>query len=161
MQNEPLHRWLAWFDGSSPPELIAEIVGTDEAIKAAEERMVYVTGDDEAIRAYEMRQMALSDLTSYKNFAREEGLAEGKAEGLAEGRAEGRAEGLVEGHKQGLAEGRVQGLTEGRAAGKAEGRAEGLAQANLEIARKMKAMSISTAQIQDITGLLPETIEML
>ena len=83
MQNE-LHRWLAWLDENSPPELIAEVVGTDDEIKAAEERLVYVTGDDDAIRAYEMRQMALSDITSQNNFARKEGLAKGRAEGIAE-----------------------------------------------------------------------------
>ena len=88
MENEPLHRWLAWLDENSPPELIAEVVGNDEAIKAAEERLVYVTGDAEAIHAYEMRQMALSDLTSAENFARKEGLAEGLAKGLEKGKLE-------------------------------------------------------------------------
>jgi predicted transposase/invertase (TIGR01784 family) len=64
---------------------VEEAVGMDEAIKAAEERMVYVTGDDEAIRAYEMRQMALADIVARRNFDREEGHAEGLAEGLAIG----------------------------------------------------------------------------
>ena len=133
MGSEPLHRWLAWFDENSPPELIAEVVGTDEDIKAAEERMVYVTGDDEAIRAYEMRQMALSDLTSHRDFAREEGLAEGRAKGRAEGIAKGRA----------------------------EGRAEGIAETKLENARKMKAIGLTIDQIRTITGLSSESIKAL
>ena len=137
MENEPLHRWLAWLDENSPPELIAEIVGTDEAIKTAEERLVYVTGDDEAIHAYEMRQMALSDLTSAKNFAREEGLAEGRKKGRKEGCAEGRMEGL------------------------AEGRIEGHEKEKLEIARKMKARGYPIAEIFENTGLPVETIETL
>jgi predicted transposase/invertase (TIGR01784 family) len=78
--NEPLHRWLAWLDEGSPPELVKEVVEMDSAIQEADERMVYVTGDDEAIRAYEMRQMALSDLTSMRNYGRREGYAEGRAE---------------------------------------------------------------------------------
>ena len=92
MQNEPLHRWLAWLDENSPPELIAEIVGTDEEIKAAEKKLVYVTGNSEDIWAYEMRMMALSDETTRRNVAIEEGHAEGLAKGLAEGRGERESE---------------------------------------------------------------------
>ncbi|MDR0457115.1 MAG: Rpn family recombination-promoting nuclease/putative transposase [Treponema sp.] len=84
--DNPLCRWLVWFDAGSPPELIAEVVKMDSAIQAANERMVYVTGDKEAIRAYEMRQMALSDYTSTMNYARETGLAEGHAQGRNEER---------------------------------------------------------------------------
>jgi len=77
---DPLSRWMAWLNEKSPPELIAEVLKMDSAIQTADERMVYVTGDDEAIRAYEMRQMALSDYTSTINFAREEGMKEGRAD---------------------------------------------------------------------------------
>jgi predicted transposase/invertase (TIGR01784 family) len=86
--NEPLHRWLAWLDENSPPELVEEVISMDSAIQEADERMVYVTGDEEAIRAYEMRQMALSDLASMKNYARKEGYTEGRAEGYMESRTE-------------------------------------------------------------------------
>jgi len=84
--NDPLSRWMAWLNESSPPELIAEVVKMDTAIETANERMVYVTGDKEAIRAYERRQMALSDYTSSMNYAREEGLRRGHAEGRNEER---------------------------------------------------------------------------
>jgi len=80
MLDDPLCRWLAWFDVGSPPDLVTEVVKMDNAIQTADERMVYVTGDKEAIRAYEMRMMALSDLTSYQNYAREEGREEGREE---------------------------------------------------------------------------------
>ncbi|MCL1836617.1 MAG: hypothetical protein FWG46_03620, partial [Treponema sp.] len=81
---DPLHRWLAYFDRASPPELVEEVKKMDPAIQMADERMVYVTGDPEAIRAYEMRQMAIYDL----NTSRREGKIEGKAEGLAEANLE-------------------------------------------------------------------------
>jgi predicted transposase/invertase (TIGR01784 family) len=84
IMNEPLHRWLTWFDPNSPTELVTEVVNMDEAIQKADERMVYVTGDKEAIRAYEMHLMRLSDITSWRNTDREEARAEGKAEGKAE-----------------------------------------------------------------------------
>jgi predicted transposase/invertase (TIGR01784 family) len=90
--DDPLSRWLAWFDMGNEKELAEEAIKMDAAIQAANERMVYVTGDKEAIRAYEMRQMALSDYTSEMNYARDEA----RTQGLAEGRAEGRAEGILE-----------------------------------------------------------------
>jgi len=74
--DNPLCRWLAWLDASSPPGLVAEVVKMDSAIETANERMVYVTGDKEAIRAYERRLMGLSDYNSSMNYAREEGRNE-------------------------------------------------------------------------------------
>ena len=84
MENDSLHRWLAWLDVRSPPELVTEVKKMDSAIQKADDRMVYVTGDKEAIRAYEMRMMALSDITSSNNYARREGLMEGLKEGREE-----------------------------------------------------------------------------
>jgi len=78
--DNPLCRWLAWLDASSPPGLVAEVVKMDSAIETANERMVYVTGDKEAIRAYERRLMGLSDYTSSINYALEKGHAEGRNE---------------------------------------------------------------------------------
>jgi predicted transposase/invertase (TIGR01784 family) len=75
--DDPLSRWLAWFDMGNGKELAEEVVKMDSAIQAANERMVYVTGDDEAIRAYEMRQMAMSDWTTGINTATQKGRAEG------------------------------------------------------------------------------------
>ena len=73
---DSLHRWLAYFDRGSPPELIAEVKKMDDAILQADERMVYVTGDEEAIHAYEMRQMAIYDMNTR--------ILEGKIEGIEE-----------------------------------------------------------------------------
>jgi predicted transposase/invertase (TIGR01784 family) len=86
--NDPLSRWLVWLNRRSPPELVAEVVKMDNAIQAANERMVYVTGDKEAIRAYERRQMALSDYTSAINYARSTGMAKGRKKGRTEERLE-------------------------------------------------------------------------
>lgn len=67
--------------------------------------------------------------------AREAGWKKGLAEGLAEGRAEGRAEGL------------------------AEGLAEGQAKEKVAIARNLKSLGLSTAQIAQATGLTEEEVE--
>ena len=89
--NNSLHRWLAWFDEGSPPELVEEVVNMDNTIKAANERQTHVTQNEEARRAYWSRRKAEHDLISGLNYAREEGLEIAKeniarnalAEGLA------------------------------------------------------------------------------
>ena len=86
--NEPLHRWLAWLNRASPPELVEEVINMDSGIMAANDRQVYVSGDEETIRAYEMRELGLMDIEGGLIWARKEGINEGKAEGIAVGKAE-------------------------------------------------------------------------
>ena len=71
--NEPLHRWLAWLDKSSAPELVEEVISMDSAIMAANERQGYVAEDEETIRAYEMHELALMDIPNGLSYARSEG----------------------------------------------------------------------------------------
>jgi predicted transposase/invertase (TIGR01784 family) len=72
IKNDPLQRWLAWFDRDSNPEILQEVVNMDAAIQQAEKKMTFVSSDKEALRAYQMREMALSDWTSGVNYAIEE-----------------------------------------------------------------------------------------
>ncbi|GHU73063.1 hypothetical protein FACS189450_12090 [Spirochaetia bacterium] len=81
IRNNPLHRWMSWFDKDSSPELVEEVVKMDTAIQKAQERTDFVSADKEALRAYQMREMALSDYTSGINHAKREGLKEGLKEG--------------------------------------------------------------------------------
>ena len=134
---DPLCRWLAWFDKNSPPELLTEVLNMDSAIQEADERMVYITGDADAIRAYEKRFKALCDHTWHMNYAIE------KME----------KRGFKKGHKKGL----KQGLAEGEAKGRVEGKTESA----IEIARKLKALNLPPAKIAEATGLALETIEQL
>ena len=90
--NEPLHRWLTWFDPGSDPELVAEVVGMDRGIQKAQERQEYVLSDREVMRIHEAREMAELDRLSRENRARRKGRAEGHAEGRAEGREEANLE---------------------------------------------------------------------
>jgi predicted transposase/invertase (TIGR01784 family) len=84
IRNDPLQRWLAWFDQDSPMGLVEEAVKMDRAIQKAEARVAHIAKDKDALRAYEMRQMALSDWTSGINHARREGIQEGIKEGRME-----------------------------------------------------------------------------
>jgi len=69
----PLHRWLAWLDPKSPPELVEEVKRMDSAITSANERQTFVMRDDEVRELYEMRQKAEWDRISEIKFAVEEG----------------------------------------------------------------------------------------
>jgi predicted transposase/invertase (TIGR01784 family) len=76
IRNDPLHRWLAYFDPASPEDLIEEVIRMDTGIQKAQERLAFVANDKEALREYHMREMALSDWTSGVNHARQEGAQE-------------------------------------------------------------------------------------
>jgi len=84
--NKPLHRWLAWFDPGSPPELVAEVVKMDNTILKAQERQDHISSDEDALLIYEMRQKAQWDHISEMNYAREEGMKEGLEKGTQEER---------------------------------------------------------------------------
>jgi predicted transposase/invertase (TIGR01784 family) len=77
LRNDPLQRWLTYFDKESSWELVEEVLGMDAAIRKAEAKVRHVSSDEEALRIYEMREKALSDWASGVNHARREGKKEG------------------------------------------------------------------------------------
>lgn len=81
--------------------------------------------------------------------------------GWKKGLEEGRAKGLEEGRAKGIAEGRAKGIAEGRAEGHAEGLAEGQVKEKTAIARNLKSLGLSTAQIAQATGLTEEEVEAI
>ena len=87
--NNPLHRWLAWLDQSSPPELISEVVDMDRAIQKAEERRKDALKDMEAWLADERRLKAQMDWTTEYNIAMEEAMEQGFAKGEEKGLEQG------------------------------------------------------------------------
>jgi predicted transposase/invertase (TIGR01784 family) len=128
-----------------PPK---ELLATKETKKALDylERAAFTSeqlstydGYWDAIRLERSRTVGMYDA----------GLAKGKAEGLAEGEALGIEKGKAEGEALGIEK------------GKAEGLAEGEANANLALARKMKAKGFSPEDIADITGIPIEQLHRL
>ena len=105
IKNEPLHRWLTWFDKSSPAEQVEEVISMDLAIFEAEKRQAYLSGDEDLIRAYDMREMAISDQISRENYAYDKGFAEGEVTGEVKGEAKGEAKRNLEIAQNSLAEG--------------------------------------------------------
>ena len=82
--NDPLNRWLAWFDEGSPPELIAEVANMDSAIMAANERQHFIIQNEEEYQLYWMRRKAEHDRISSLNGARMKGEEIGRQEGREE-----------------------------------------------------------------------------
>ena len=75
----PLHRWLAWLDPQSPPELIEEVKGMDGAVAYADDRQAFVMSDAEAREVYEALQKAERDRRSEITFAVEAAVADREA----------------------------------------------------------------------------------
>jgi len=69
IRNDPLQRWLTYFDKGSPDELIEEVIKMDIAIQKAETKLRTVSQDDETRRIYEIREKAMFDWTSGVNHA--------------------------------------------------------------------------------------------
>ena len=120
--------------------------GEDEFVGRLKERLAYAKQDK-----YWRQEYLLAE------FDRNERIAEGRQQGLQEGRQEGKLQGLEEGRQ----EGKLQGLEEGRQEGKLLGLKEGILQGvqegkmqeKIEIARRMRNLSMNDEQICLATGL--------
>jgi predicted transposase/invertase (TIGR01784 family) len=88
IENNLLHRWLAFLSRETDEAIIKKIIKMDTTIKKAHEKFAVVSVNKETLRAYQMHEMALSDYTSGINYARREGRQEGRQEGKQEGRQE-------------------------------------------------------------------------
>ena len=92
--NNLLHRWLAWLDPKSPPELAEEAAEMDRAIMAASEKQQIVVQDEAARELYEMRQKVQWDWISGLNGARRKGELKGEKKRNIEVARNALAEGL-------------------------------------------------------------------
>jgi len=72
--NDPLFRWLMWFDKTSSKELLLEVVKMDSTIKTADERMIQVTQSEEDMIAYDRYLIAQCDRISEIDYAVEKGV---------------------------------------------------------------------------------------
>jgi len=79
---DPLNRWLTWFDEKSPPELIEEVLSMDTEIKAAHKVFGrFATQEEFEVWDLKRRQeKAQWDMVSRLNHAQKKGKEEGHAE---------------------------------------------------------------------------------
>jgi predicted transposase/invertase (TIGR01784 family) len=76
IKNNPLHRWLTFFNPSISDDVLKELTDMDIAIQKANEKMMFLASDKEILRQYDMREMAQIDYNSGVKKARNEGIAE-------------------------------------------------------------------------------------
>lgn len=84
IKNDPLHRWLTFFDQNISEDLLKELMNMDAAINKANEKLTFLANDKEVLRLYHMREMAQIDYNSGIKKAKDEGKLEGKIEGKIE-----------------------------------------------------------------------------
>jgi predicted transposase/invertase (TIGR01784 family) len=96
VKNDPLHRWLTFFDLNTPENVLKEVMDMDMAIRKASDKITYLQSDKEVLCEYHMREMALSDYNSGMKKAEAEGMAKGEVVGIAKGEAIGIAKGKAE-----------------------------------------------------------------
>ena len=113
----------------------------NDKVKRAVENYEVLTGDEEVKRLAEIRLMSKLEEKSALDWAREDGIKQGKEIGREEGKEEGRKKGLEEGQK--------------------EGREQGKKEKQKEIAKKLKEQKMPTKQIAEITGLSEEEVESI
>ncbi|MCL2759973.1 MAG: Rpn family recombination-promoting nuclease/putative transposase [Treponema sp.] len=70
--DDPLCRWLAWFNKKSSPEILEEVVKMDAAIQNADSRMTSLTKSQEEMDTYRRMQMAEWDRRCELHYTRKE-----------------------------------------------------------------------------------------
>jgi len=91
--NNPLHRWMIFFDKKAKKKLIGEMIEMDEDINAVDAKFNELLSDEEVFHDYQMRQLAKMEFESELNYREEKGKKEGKIEGIKEGIIKGEQEG--------------------------------------------------------------------
>ncbi|MDR2624323.1 MAG: hypothetical protein LBC39_07170 [Methanobrevibacter sp.] len=94
--NNPLHRWLIFFDIRSTDKILKKVIEMDEDIKLADKKFNELLADEEVFHDYQMRQLAKMELEGELNHSKEEG----KMEGIKKGKIEGIKEGKIKVEKE-------------------------------------------------------------
>jgi predicted transposase/invertase (TIGR01784 family) len=76
--NDPLQRWLVYFDKHSPVKLIEEVLGMDAAIQEMQKKIDWIQGDPALLRSYLRYEKAASDEITRIYGAKQEGRREEK-----------------------------------------------------------------------------------
>jgi predicted transposase/invertase (TIGR01784 family) len=78
--NNPLHRWMIFFDIESSDKLIKKVIEMDEDIKSADAKFNELLSDEEAYHDYQMRQLAIMEFEGELSYREEKGEIKGKKE---------------------------------------------------------------------------------
>lgn len=134
----PLEQWVYFLNTGEIPD-DADAPGLNEARKKLKlEQMTH-----EELATYYRHLDNVVILRDNITTARGEGFLEGESQGLKVGKAQGRAQGLEEGRREGLEEGLQEGCRRGK----------------LEMARSLKQLGMSVADVAKVTGLTATEVE--
>ncbi|MDR2966607.1 MAG: Rpn family recombination-promoting nuclease/putative transposase [Methanobacteriaceae archaeon] len=78
--NNPLHRWLIFFDKQRPKKIVNKVISMDDNIKLAEKKIKEVLSDEQALHDYYMRELAKMEYISDMETSKEKGMKKGKKE---------------------------------------------------------------------------------
>jgi len=76
--NNPLHRWLLYFDSQTEPRLKEEIIAMDTSIQLAESAVQRVCNTPEELELYRLREKYELDRISSEIYLREQGREQGE-----------------------------------------------------------------------------------
>jgi predicted transposase/invertase (TIGR01784 family) len=93
--DDPLNRWMVYFDKKSPQKMITEVLQMDETIQQFQEKLEWINRDKVMMRIYDQYEKTERDWISSMNGA--------ERKGIAKGIVQGRAEGIIEGEQKGIA----------------------------------------------------------
>jgi hypothetical protein len=76
--NDPLQRWLVYFDKHGPVKLIEEVLGMDASIQEMQKKIDWIQGDPALLRSYLRYEKTASDEITRIYGAKQEGREEGR-----------------------------------------------------------------------------------
>ena len=101
--------WLYFLDYTKTG-VVEMLAKKNKVIEKAQEELQYLTGDAAIKRKAELREKWIMDYKGSMEYAKQEGLRQGREEGMKQGREEGREQGREEGREEGKEEGIKQGI---------------------------------------------------
>ncbi len=151
LENPEIKKAVGLLEESSYTE--AQLYGYEEFWDAV---MVERTIKDDALK-YGVQQGMKEGLEQGMKEGLEIGMQKGMQKGMEQGMQKGMEQGMQKGMEQGMQKGMEQGMQKGMEQGIEEGRAA----MSIEIAKKLKALNYSSAEISKATGLPVHQIENL
>jgi predicted transposase/invertase (TIGR01784 family) len=149
--NDPLHRWLVFFDERSPEKMVQEAVELDEALQRIREKLDTIEMDMGLYHTY-----LCYDKTKFDEVNRQIYREEMVRKAVENGLKKGMEQGLKEGMEQGLKEGMEQGLKEGMEQGLKEGMEQGMAEAAAQVSQISAQLAEKDREIAELKRKLAE-----